>query len=216
MLIHELGKLERTLVIEEAAVRSRYLWPEGADASLAHGVWSQLLKDLATTDQHRKAVEDWLGAADHWWTTGYGVGQEYLDERLREWAFLGEGREMEIPKIVPKARKATSQVCRTCNKDKPIEEYYSGTRTAGARFGSCRPCREDGIGDSSKLAVRKAATGYEAEVEGTKTCKTCRKVKPKTAFHRHPNAPDGRLLHCAVCTCARKAAARNKKARYGK
>jgi len=212
MLIHELGKKERMLVVEEASIRSRYLWPEGAEASLAHGVWSQLLKDLATLKLHYYAVEDWEGSDDHWFASGFGVAQSYLDDLLRGWAFLGDGREFAVTEIVPGDRKVTSKVCQTCHQDKPIEEYYSNYNGSGARLNSCPECRNNSSRDVGVSYVRSSGDAYEAEEIGVKQCKTCLKTKPKTEFHRHPHAASGRMLHCAACTCAKKAAAKRLKA----
>jgi len=143
MLIHELGKKERMLVVEEASIRSRYLWPEGAEGSLAHGVWSQLLKDLATLKQHFKAVDDWEGARDHWWVAGFGVAQEYLDSLLRSWAFLGGGREFEVTTVEEyESETEGTKACTLCKEEKKMTEFYRTANTKSGRQGQCAECRK--------------------------------------------------------------------------
>ena len=142
MLIHELGKKERMLVVEEASIRSRYLWPEGAEASLAHGVWSQLLKDLATLKLHYYAVEDWEGSDDHWFASGFGVAQGYLDDLLRSWAFLGEGRDLEVAEVEEYESEAEGcKACTLCKEEKKMTEFYRTSNTKSGRQAQCAECR---------------------------------------------------------------------------
>jgi len=152
MLIHELGKKERMLVVEEASIRSRYLWPEGAEASLAHGVWSQLLKDLATLKQHYKAVDDWEGSNDHWFASGFGVAQSYLDDLLRGWAFLGDGREFAVTTVEGyESVSEGSRICSTCDIEKPYVEFHRTSANKNGRASSCMVCRRAQIrGDNAK------------------------------------------------------------------
>lgn len=42
--------------------------------------------------------------------------------------------------------------------------------------------------------------GDHAATINDKLCSVCRKVKPKTEFHDHPNTYDGKQSNCDLCT----------------
>ena len=146
MLIHELHQLERTKVVDEATIRTRYLWPDSHEGSLAHGVWGQLLKDLSTRKHHLNAVDDWVSRKDHWYAKGFGVDQVYLDELLNGWAFLGEGRDLSMTTIKRYVSETEgSKVCRTCGEDKPLTDYHRHVHGKDGRMIHCAECRRKAL-----------------------------------------------------------------------
>ena len=152
MLIHELGKKERMLAVEEASVRSRKDWGDGPDASMHHGVWAQLLKDLASPTAHKKAVEEWYGHEAHWYLAAHGIDQAKKDEELRQWVFLGEGRDLEVTEIEGyESISEGSRICSTCQIEKPYVEFHRTSANRNGRASSCMVCRRAQIrGDNAK------------------------------------------------------------------
>jgi hypothetical protein len=157
LLIHELHPLERDKIAQWAVDISRPLWPYTPEGALSHGVWSQLIYDLAKPGEYRQALNEWTGCEDHWFANIFGINQEYLDRKLREWGFLKGGPDLSI-EAVPRyvAEEDGSKKCTKCKKTKALTDYHKHPSCANGRNAQCKECvRKRARANDKKRKARK-------------------------------------------------------------
>lgn len=81
----------------------------------------------------------------------------------------------------------THKVCRTCNNNKPVTEYYRGTVYRDGYTGQCKTCQ----GSRDKVQIDPET--YK------KTCSSCNEVKPANEFGKNARYRDGYYGQCKKC-----------------
>jgi hypothetical protein len=136
MRVCDLKPSQRDAAAIEASHRTRGLWPNTPEGSLAHAVWSQLIRDLSKIQSKDWALADLNGTDHHWWLEGFGVGRPFLLNRLHEWSFLGDGKE--IPgEANPKAGLGK---CSDCKQYKHYSNFAKDLNQSSGIKSICHPC----------------------------------------------------------------------------
>jgi hypothetical protein len=155
MLVRDLKPALRDTAIQEALVRSRRWWHGSPDGSFAHAVWIQLLKDISRKGEGgrdenvqrevKDALNDWAYEGELWYVEGHGVDRTFLNRMMREWCFIGEGRDLPIDDskdyyIVDEG----TRVCSRCKKEHHISQYHRSISGREGRLAMCKYCRKHG------------------------------------------------------------------------
>lgn len=97
----------------------------------------------------------------------------------------------------PRPRKQVSRNCRHCNETLPVSRYFH-----------CETCVPADTREAEDSVWEQVETWEQGEVAytpprvGDKTCKSCNKVKSKTAFGAHNGYSDGLQAKCRLCLSA--------------
>ncbi len=135
-LILDLNQKDRDAVVDEAAYRAWDWFPPTPEGILCHAVFVQLMKDLARPQMHEEALEDLMGCEDHWWLEGAGVKRPYVLNRLREWAFIGDGKDMPA-ELNPEVGTAP---CSRCKQRLPYDMFHKAPSSPSGLHPYCKPC----------------------------------------------------------------------------
>jgi len=88
--------------------------------------------------------------------------------------------------------------CSCCKEVRPFDRFCADKRKQDGLQSQCRDCYCD------KRRTPKYKERLWLRERGLKRCAHCRKVKPFSEFHRHPDAADKRHSHCKACCRGRK------------
>ena len=141
-LVHHMSGLDQTRAAYVASGRTRQLWPETPDGSMAHAVFSELLKDLADPKQHHKACKDWHWSGDHWYLDAFGVDRSYLHNMMIRWGFIPDNIPLHHEHNYSYGAQDTGKTkrCKTCGVSKDLNEFHSDKTQSDGKKGHCKPC----------------------------------------------------------------------------
>lgn len=150
MLVKDLKSADRDAAIQEVLIRSRTWWHGSGHGALAHGMWIQLLKDISRKGGPQierdvtQALREWNTGNDLWYIEGHGVDRGFLNRKMREWCFIGEGRDLPIKQAAKYySRMEGDRVCNRCLKSWPITEYHRNENHPEGRNVTCKYCRNE-------------------------------------------------------------------------
>ena len=91
------------------------------------------------------------------------------------------------------------KTCTKCGETKPLREFHKAEVGKHGRTPCCKECVSL-IAKRRRAGDPNAAARYRSEITGTtKTCTTCRKIKPLDDFGRRKDTCGGRATKCKAC-----------------
>lgn len=87
-----------------------------------------------------------------------------------------------------------NKVCRVCEREKPVEEFY---QSKGRVESQCKVCR---LSKQTSLHEKRFANNESVDLNGTKTCTSCLLEKPKTEFGIQRRVQGGLNSKCKKCS----------------
>ena len=88
-----------------------------------------------------------------------------------------------------------SKTCTKCGLEKPLLDYYKRKDSLDGLHGQCKCCYKDAQRRKPYIPV----STLDIDVSGSKQCRICNKVKPKTEFNKKADAKDGLESSCKEC-----------------
>lgn len=86
---------------------------------------------------------------------------------------------------------SNSKICRTCNKDLPLEDFHKNKRK----------CYKDGRNSQCKFCCRKKEKDHIKKYKPVKRkkCSECKVIKPASEFHKNGGKRTGLCEDCKDC-----------------
>ncbi|KAK9818620.1 hypothetical protein WJX74_003086 [Apatococcus lobatus] len=98
------------------------------------------------------------------------------------------------PESVPSASDVPIKLCRRCNQQKPVTDFYHSRANADGYDGRCKAC------DAVQCAMRrKKKPRIENPTVSEKPCRRCGLMKPQSNFYRNKTNADGLYNNCKAC-----------------
>ncbi|KAK9866223.1 hypothetical protein WJX84_005326 [Apatococcus fuscideae] len=94
----------------------------------------------------------------------------------------------------PTASDVPIKLCRRCNQQKPVTDFYHSRANADGYDGRCKAC------DAVQCAMRrKRKPRVESPTVEEKACRRCGLMKPANNFYRNKTNADGLYNNCKSC-----------------
>lgn len=127
------------------------------------------------------------------------AARKNLAKQREEKKSLEKKVETQAPKKIPIVVDHSLKVCKSCNKVKPVSEFYTQTNSKGHTYprSTCKKCYK---------ANQNYGGALKPKDSPLKLCKGCNTEKPTSEFHKHAKRYDGLQSFCKACnnTAARK------------
>lgn len=89
------------------------------------------------------------------------------------------------------------QICTECGLEKPLLEYCKKKDSRDGHDNRCKSCRK--LARKPCKRIFRPVSELEVDVSGTKQCKKCNIIKPKTAFNKKSDNKAKLEGSCRAC-----------------
>ena len=89
------------------------------------------------------------------------------------------------------------KICTECGLEKPLLEYCKKKDSRDGHDNQCKTCRK--LARTPCKRIVRPVSELEVDVSGTKQCKKCNMIKPKTAFNKKSDNKDKLEGSCRAC-----------------